>query len=94
VIEWLPASRLDVEKVAVPPFSVPVPSVVDPSLKVTLPVGAPAPGVLTLTFAVNVTLWPYTDGLIEADKFVVVAAGFTVWLKAPEPLAESFVSPP
>jgi len=36
-------------------LSVPVPSTVAPFLKVTIPVGVPAPGLLTLTAAVKVT---------------------------------------
>ena len=77
-----------------PPLSVPVPSVAVPSRKVTVPVGVPAPGVFTLTVAVNVTLWPNTEGLVEEDSFVVVTSGLTFWLTAPEPLAASLVSPP
>ena len=38
---WLPAARVELVKDAVPPDIVPVPSVVVPSLKVTVPV-APA----------------------------------------------------
>lgn len=41
--------------VALPPLSVPVPRVVELSLKVTVPVGVPPPDV---TVAVNVTLVP------------------------------------
>jgi len=50
---------VDVEKVAMsglPPFKVPVPSVVAPSLKVTLPVGMPL--AVDVTVAVNVTVLP------------------------------------
>ena len=46
-------------KVARPPASsVPVPRTVAPSLKVTVPVGVPAPGLTAATVAVNVTAWP------------------------------------
>jgi len=38
VIEWLPTERLEVAKVATPPLTVPVPSVVAPSKNVTIPV--------------------------------------------------------
>ena len=41
VIEWDPAERLLMLKVACPPLSVPVPRLVDPSRKVTVPVGVP-----------------------------------------------------
>ena len=43
-------------------MSVPVPRVVVPSLNVTVPVGVPAPGAVTVTVAVNVTDCPKTDG--------------------------------
>ena len=46
---WLPVEMADVEYVAVVPLMVPVPSVVKPSLNVTVPV-APL-----VTVAVNVT---------------------------------------
>ncbi len=41
-----------------------VSSVVAPSLKVTMPVGVPAPGGITLTVAVNVTDCPNVDELV------------------------------
>ena len=93
-MEWVPTARLEVENATVPPMSVPVPSVAVPSRKVTVPVGVPAPGVFTLTVAVNVTLWPKAEGLVSEATLVVVASGLTVWLRAPEPLAASLVSPP
>ena len=37
------------------PFNVPVPSVVEPSMNVTMPVGMPEPGAVADTVAVNVT---------------------------------------
>ena len=52
--------------------SVPVPSIVAPSLKVTVPVGVPEADV---TVAVNVTGWPESDGFTEVPICVVVAAG-------------------
>ena len=55
MIECEPNVRADVVNVAWPePFRLPVPSVVAPSLKVTVPVGVPPPTV-TETVAVNVT---------------------------------------
>ena len=50
---WLPRPSALVENVAVPADSVPVPSVVPASLKVTVPVGLLPP-----TVAVSVTDWP------------------------------------
>src|SRR5438105_13697068 len=44
VIEWLPTDRLEVLKLAWPLDRVPVPRVVLPSLKVTVPLAVPAPG--------------------------------------------------
>jgi len=49
-IEWLPAERLDVEEVGIPPISVPVPRKLLLSKKVTVPVAVPGE-----TVAVNVT---------------------------------------
>ena len=61
-----------VVKVALPaPSRVPVPSVVAPSVKVTVPAGVPEPDA---TCAVNVTDCPKTAGLLEAESVVVVAA--------------------
>jgi hypothetical protein len=68
--------------VAVVPLIVPVPSVVVPSLKVTVPV-TPAG-----TVAVKVTDWPTFDGLGEeframfATPFWPRVALLTTWLKA------------
>ena len=70
VIGWPPTARLDVVKVAWPcPFSVPVPSVVEPSRNVTMPVGTPAPEV---TVAVSVIDCPDTEVLDVDCKAVVV----------------------
>ena len=81
-----PAARPLVLNVAVvtPPLvlKLPVPSVVEPSLKVTVPVGVPAPGATTATVAVRVTVWP-SDGLAgEKVRAVVVAACLTIWDRA------------
>ncbi len=60
IVACVPTASDEVLNVACPdPLTVPVPSVVVPSLKVTVPVG---PG-LGLTIAVNVTACPNTDGL-------------------------------
>ena len=59
---WLPTDSVAVLKVAVPPDSVPLPILVEPSWKVTVPLGVPAPGLTAATVAVKVTLWPKTDG--------------------------------
>src|SRR5947207_4640718 len=46
---------------------------VPPSMKVTLPAGVPAPGLLAVTVAVKVTDCLNTDGLTEELAGVVVA---------------------
>jgi len=53
-------------------FSVPEPIAVTPSRKETVPVGVPEPGAADATVAVNVTLWPNTDGLAEEISATVV----------------------
>ena len=73
VIEWLPTLSEDVEKVATPPEREPVPRVVVPSLKVTVPVA-----VLGVTVAVKVTESPKFDGFWEEATVVEVVALFTV----------------
>jgi hypothetical protein len=82
VIECVATESSDVLNVALvtPAFvdSVPVPKVVVPSLKVTVPVGFPLPGATALTVAVKVTDWPKTDGLAEEVTVVVVSALPTV----------------
>ena len=81
-------------KVATPlPFNVPVPRVVAPFLKVTVPLAVPAPGDAALTVAVKVTDWPKTDGFTEDVKAVVVEALFTTWLTAELVLVSKLESP-
>src|SRR5438132_6220268 len=95
---WLAARRVLVLKVAVvtPALvdSVPVPSVAAPSLKVTVPLGEPAPGAVTLTVAVNVTDWPNTDGFADELRLVDVLALLTTCDTAELVLVVKFVSPP
>ena len=52
----------------------PVPSVVAPSMNVTVPLGVPAPGATTVTVAVNVTDWPNLDGFADGLSVVAVSA--------------------
>src|SRR6266849_1626054 len=63
VIECCPLASDEVLNVALPPLSVPMPSVVVPSLNVTFPVGVPR--VAGFTVAVNVTAVPKVDGFNE-----------------------------
>ena len=67
-----PIDSDDVLSVATPDDTVPVPSDVAPSLKLTVPVAA-----VKLTVAVNVTLFPNCDGLGDDVNVVVVVAGLT-----------------
>ena len=68
-MECEPGARLTGVRVAVPPDSVLVPSVVEPSLNVTVPVA-----LLGETAAVNVTGWPNTEGLTDEETVVLVLA--------------------
>src|SRR6266581_9487803 len=82
LIEWEPTASVLVTNVAWPePFRVPVPRVLEPSLKVTVPVGVPAPGLFAVTVAVKVTDCPDSDGL--AEELVVVELGLVVVVDAP-----------
>lgn len=84
----------EVENVADPPLRVPVPSVVAPSLNVTVPVGVPLPGATTAMVAVNVTDCPKTDGFADEMTIVVVLGTLTVCVSVEEVLVLKFVSPP
>jgi hypothetical protein len=84
---WLPTLREEVDRVAVPELSVPVPSVVPPSLKVTVPLGEPAPGDCTDTDAVNVTDCPKTRDTADVAKPVAVDDLLTVCVNVPELVA-------
>jgi hypothetical protein len=74
VIECGPAASDEVEKVATRPESVPDPSSVLPSRKVTLPVGAPD---VALTVAVNTIELCKMAGLLLAVSAVEVATWLT-----------------
>lgn len=91
VIEWLATDKVEVLKVALPLLSVPVPSVVEPSLKVTVPVGVPP---LDVTVAVNFTEAPNVDGFSEDATEVELVAAFTVCVSTAEVLPPKSVLPP
>jgi hypothetical protein len=76
-----------VVKTAVPPLIVPVPSVVEPSRKVTVPV-APA-----ATEAVKVTAWLTVEGLSEDVNTTAGVSLLTVCMVVPV-AGPLFVSPP
>ena len=42
------------------------------------------PGLTTLTVAVNVTAWPYTEGLTDVATVALVFALLTTWVTAVE----------
>ena len=74
---------------ATPPLSVPVPSVVFPSLNVTVPVASEGESV-----AVNVTEEPYVDGFGDDVSVTAGVALLTVCVNTDDVLLLSFVSPP
>ena len=79
-----------IASVAVVPETVPVPSVVVPSLKVTVPVGVIAPAMVE----VSVVLPPCTVGFTLEATATVFTLRLTVCDMAAEVLAALLVSPP
>jgi hypothetical protein len=75
--------------VAFPLLIVPVPRVVLPSIKVTVP-----DAVDGVTVAVKVTEEPYVDGFADEASVTVVFALLTDCVSADEVLVLSLVSPP
>ena len=70
----------------------PVPSIVDPSIKVTVPVGTPVPG-FSVTVAVKVTLVPDVGFVELAISAVAVCASATVTVTAADVLPALLLSP-
>ncbi len=89
---WEPTVSDDVLKEAVPLVSETLPRDVVPSLKITLPVAAPAPGGWAETVALNVTDCPKKEGFGTAVTLVVVAALLTTSAKVLDVLAAKLVS--
>src|SRR5262245_39976608 len=84
---WPPAAAKLVVNVATPPGpTATVPRITSPSVKVTVPVGVPAPGATAATVAVKVTAGPVAAGLTDDPSVTVVAAGLTVTATAAEVL--------
>ena len=74
----VPAVRELVLNVAVLPAIVtPDASVAFPSVKLSVPVGVPAPGGAALTVAVKTTAWPCSDGLGDEATATVLEATLT-----------------
>ena len=63
------------------------------SVKVTVPLGVPVPGGVTLKVAVNKTDWPEVDGLGLEASTMLVAACPTFWTKLVERLPVKLLSP-
>ena len=70
----VPDGSTDVEIEALPPDKVAEPSVVEPYVKLTVPVGVIP---LAVTVAVNATVVPLVEGFFDDAMVVVVVAGFT-----------------
>ena len=85
----------EIANVAAPPLRVPVPSVVLPSLNVTVPVGVPLAGAAAVTVAVKVTDCPKTEGFADEVTPVVLLAWFTTcgFVFSEPVLVAKFVSP-
>src|SRR5438552_1775601 len=95
-MEWAPAARAVVARVAVPAAdSVAVPRLLVPSRNVTvLPaVGVAVAGAADVTVAVNVTDWPTPDGLVAEVTVAFVLALLIVCVMAAEVLVAKLGSP-
>lgn len=94
VIECTPTARLDVDIVPRPfESSGDEPRIVAPSLKVTVPVGVPAP-LAALTVASSTTDWPNVDGFgVETTTVVVAGDVDTTWVRTDDVLPPWLASP-
>lgn len=88
----MPTASVDVVNVAAPPvFSIPIPSVIVPSRKATVPVGVPE--LPDMIVAVNVTMTPLDAEGAELSKAAVVGVSVIVSVIAAEVLAAKLVLP-
>ncbi len=94
MIEWVATPRLEVVRLALPLLKVTLPSELEPSLKVTVPVGVPLPGAPAETVAVKVTDWPKTDGFADDVTEVPVASLVTVSVRIDDTMPVKLPSPP
>ena len=78
---WLATDSDEVVKVAwaEPLRATLAANVLAPSVKVTVPVGVPAPGATAATVAVKVTVWPNTDAFGAELTVVLLEASLTTW---------------
>src|SRR2546422_331960 len=90
------ADRVEVVYVAMPPLSRgETASVLPPSCRnVTVPVGVPDAGELTLTVAVKVTDWPKVVALTDEVAVVVVVAGLMICVRLADVLPWEVVASP
>ena len=73
IIECVPSKNEELDNVHELPESVQLPRVLVPSMKFTVPVGVP---LVLVTFAINVTDWPKTEGFaLEVRAVVVLTIG-------------------
>src|SRR5262249_36198678 len=85
----------DVVNVATPePFTALVATSEPSIVNTTEPVGVPDPGATATTVALNVTLWPTTEGFAGEVTLVIVLAGFTVCVTGLELLEVKLLLPP
>ena len=89
----MPIASEEVEKVALPPTSVAVASVVLPSMNATVPLGVPEPGTTALTAAAKVTVCPNTDGFTDDVTVVELESLLTVCVIPADVLLAKLVSP-
>jgi hypothetical protein len=88
VMVWVPTVSDDMLKLALPLLRETVLRMVEPSLKLTVPVGVPAPGALAVTLAVKDTTSPKFDVLGAALTAVLVPSWLTVSVAVPELVAK------
>jgi hypothetical protein len=87
-MECDPTERLEIERDALPPLKVALPSDVELSKNFMVPVA-----VAEDTVAENVTFIPYVEGLRLELRAVVVPAGFTLWTRTDDVLLLKLGSP-
>jgi hypothetical protein len=90
-MECVPTLSDEVLKEAEPPASATEPSVLDPSVKMMVPAGAPVPAG-PVTIAVKVTVWPNEAGF-ELERSVVVLAAWVTTCDTLPLLAGNVVLP-
>jgi hypothetical protein len=94
---WVPAAKAVLKEAVVAPPAlltlIGLPLLLPSIRNWTVPLGVPAPGAVTLTMAVKLTLWPDTEALTEAFTIVLVVALLTVSVRRVAVLLEKLASP-